>query len=426
VIDVKSNDSDPDGDTTTIIIISNATNGNATTDGATATYTPNAGFSGVDAFTYALLDPSAAQSNTATVTVTVNPNLCTSPNPRADLTGTLISDNMGMVTNGSSVCAYEIGMASYRKFDEVIDHQIIYDYTDPTVMIEPGQTIQLQVAVPDCAAQVDLFWGPVLLSLNGQRYGQRLLDAHMIGGTDYCTETDPYQRPDPQQTGQPAAVVALDPVAAPPLAPCTVEDNRAGSIFRVQIVGAGICSSEAICRVVAENGVMYHPGAVGDQSVVDQGVIHAVDVFGVDPSVTGAIQVCLQGTGGVIYLDANLSPRVPEWMPTTQQNGYTCAVIPHAGMVVLTQNNGYIGAAPDAISNTSSQTLPFGTCRVTTTNMVNLREEPSTSGAFITLLPYNLTLDATERSGSWIRVVYLDGQGWVHSDYLIEHGVCGG
>jgi hypothetical protein len=78
VIDVKSNDSDPDGDTTTIIIISNATNGNATTDGATATYTPNAGFSGVDAFTYALQDPSAAQSNTATVTVTVNPNLCTS------------------------------------------------------------------------------------------------------------------------------------------------------------------------------------------------------------------------------------------------------------------------------------------------------------------------------------------------------------
>jgi hypothetical protein len=134
----------------------------------------------------------------------------------------------------------------------------------------------------------------------------------------------------------------------------------------------------------------------------------------------------LQGAGGVIYLDANLSPRVPEWMPTTPQNGYTCVVIPHAGMVVLTQNNGYVGAAPDAISDVSSQTLPLGTCRVTTTNMVNLREEPSTSGAFITLLPYNLTLDATERSGSWIRVVYLDGQGWVHSDYLIEHGDCGG
>jgi hypothetical protein len=55
-----------------------------------------------------------------------------------------------------------------------------------TAIILPGQTLELTVAVPDCTAQIDLFYGPLLLSLDGQRYGERLLASRWIVGSGYC------------------------------------------------------------------------------------------------------------------------------------------------------------------------------------------------------------------------------------------------
>ncbi|HEY0735145.1 MAG TPA: hypothetical protein VGD69_09595, partial [Herpetosiphonaceae bacterium] len=91
-------------------------------------------------------------------------------------------------------------MASYRKFDEVIDNQQIFDWA--TAKVQPGQTIYLQVQLPDCATQVDLFYGPVLMSLNGQRYGTRLLEARHLGGTNYCAKT-PTATPTKTATAKP-------------------------------------------------------------------------------------------------------------------------------------------------------------------------------------------------------------------------------
>ncbi len=55
----------------------------------------------------------------------------------------------------------------------------------------PGQTLDLSVDVPDCAAQIDLFYGPLLLSLDGQRYGERLLASHVANGAHYCLPGTP-------------------------------------------------------------------------------------------------------------------------------------------------------------------------------------------------------------------------------------------
>ncbi|MDP9313509.1 MAG: hypothetical protein M3R24_21935 [Chloroflexota bacterium] len=130
----------------------------------------------------ALAAPTAsAQRQTTTSTAAA---ACT-PNPEADLSGSLSADGMsGTVRNTSATCAYQVGIAAYRMFDNVIDNQELYDHKVAT--IAPGATIRFSVSLPNCKVQVDLFYGNVLLSLKGQRYGDRLLSAKIMG-TTYCT-----------------------------------------------------------------------------------------------------------------------------------------------------------------------------------------------------------------------------------------------
>ncbi|NWF71076.1 MAG: tandem-95 repeat protein, partial [Chloroflexi bacterium] len=70
---VLANDSDPDGDTLTAVLMSGPTNGTlALNPDGTFTYTPNADFNGSDSFTYKAND-GTDDSNIATVDITVNP-----------------------------------------------------------------------------------------------------------------------------------------------------------------------------------------------------------------------------------------------------------------------------------------------------------------------------------------------------------------
>lgn len=82
-------------------------------------------------------------------------------------------------------CTYLVGLASYGKFDEVIDNQILTAWDWPRY-VGPNETIFLRVPVPECAQQIDLFYGDILWSLDGQRYGNRLLDWHHVLGNQYC------------------------------------------------------------------------------------------------------------------------------------------------------------------------------------------------------------------------------------------------
>ncbi len=76
VIDVLTNDSDPDGNLvpSSVTVTGGPSNGGTSVNVTTGavTYTPDLGFVGVDIFTYTVEDDSGAVSNTATVTVTVN------------------------------------------------------------------------------------------------------------------------------------------------------------------------------------------------------------------------------------------------------------------------------------------------------------------------------------------------------------------
>lgn len=110
---------------------------------------------------------------------------------RKDLEGIILDPAgraiTGTITNTSGrTCDYLIGMASYKKFDELIDNQEIFDWENVTISLAPGQSHSFTIDLPDCATQVDLFYGPVLPSLKGVRYGARLLQAVHLGGKNYC------------------------------------------------------------------------------------------------------------------------------------------------------------------------------------------------------------------------------------------------
>ncbi len=144
---------------------------------------------------------------------TATPGNGCSETPQAGDLRARITDHAGsttaLFTNRSASCSYQIGLATYKKVDENIDHQQLYDNTAAT--IAPNSTLELSVSNPPCAYQADAFWGVVISSFaGGQRYGQRRL-ADSDGGTDYCGTVQPSATPSPTDT----------PLATPTLVPPT-------------------------------------------------------------------------------------------------------------------------------------------------------------------------------------------------------------
>ncbi len=201
---------------------------------------------------------------------------------------------------------------------------------------------------------------------------------------------------------------------------CLTMSGSPISIVRI----SGGANPSTYCNTLNENGVyLAPPASLGYQEIIDRGVLQAVDVF--DPlPFTGPVQVCLQGLGELIYMNASAMPRVPESLPAFAQGSYTCAVINAPGTVVLVN-----GAAPAPVvqqvnAPSTSVVRALSDCRVTTNNMLNLRSEPNPSGAILDVVPYNLTLQAIEATQGWYRVIYLDMNGWLSADFVTTAGTC--
>ncbi|MGK7894199.1 MAG: Ig-like domain-containing protein [Xenococcus sp. (in: cyanobacteria)] len=67
---VIGSDTDPEGDTLTIVSVTNPSHGNISFDGQEVTYTPNSGYLGPDSFTYTISDDNG-DTDEATVSITV-------------------------------------------------------------------------------------------------------------------------------------------------------------------------------------------------------------------------------------------------------------------------------------------------------------------------------------------------------------------
>ncbi|NWG15462.1 MAG: SH3 domain-containing protein [Chloroflexi bacterium] len=231
-------------------------------------------------------------------------------------------------------------------------------------------------------------------------------------------------------SGPVAAPTAAGFPPPPPLPLCADIGGTTNAIVRASVPADTVPRGSVFCRVIAENTVYIEdPAEVGNAAVFSLGVIQAVDVFGLSregrpvvPFQQG-VTVCLLGNSGMIFLDAATAPRVPQWLATSFQGGYTCGVIFSSGTVVLV-------ATPSPVVADVSVSAPvqeLAGCRVTTTaGSLRLRKEANTGSPIIALLGFNETFDATARQGIWFRINAAGATGWVNGGFLNLSGNCGG
>lgn len=194
-------------------------------------------------------------------------------------------------------------------------------------------------------------------------------------------------------------------------------------------VRVGTITGSVFCRIIVQDDqVITSLAEIGIQSVIDLGVVQAVDLFGLLPDGSPVVpfvapmRVCLRGTGDAIYLTAATSARTPVYLPVLSDSpaNYACANIPESGTVVLVRTR--TGAAP-APANPSGAALTG--CAVTTTNPLNLRSAPDTNSSVLAIIPYSTRLTAHERLAGWYRVSYGGQLGYVSAEFVTPSGSCG-
>lgn len=139
-------------------------------------------YSGLDDGEYTLhienYDGNTAQKS---FTVDCDPVVC-EPNPGEDLDLIDFDATAGTATikNNSELCSYDVGIASYKGFELAndttlkIDSQELFD--DASARLQPKDEKTLDIDVPDCSYQIDVFYGDLITDFSGgDRYGDRKL-----------------------------------------------------------------------------------------------------------------------------------------------------------------------------------------------------------------------------------------------------------
>ncbi len=215
-------------------------------------------------------------------------------------------------------------------------------------------------------------------------------------------------------------ITLVIPTPAPVLN-CRAISAGSEGMFTADVPDNTVSGGDVFCRIIARDGnYITAPAEVGIQSIVDLGVYQAVDVFGMRASGTPVVpfafpvRICLHGEGQLFFINAADANRTVQILNAFVQVGYTCGDLPNSGTLVLV-----LGAAPaSATGSLPGSTIITGDCQATTLAMLNLRQAPDLSAAVIEVIPYNLTLQVTERTTDWVRVIYEDGQGWLNARYV--------
>ena len=152
---------------------------------------------------------------------------------------------------------------------------------------------------------------------------------------------------------------------------------------------------------------------VGNEQVIAAGYISAVDVWSY---IGDGLEVCFEGSGEIILLDAATAPRSLVSLSAYASRGLTCAWVDRAGTVVL-------------ISPQSARALGLSEARAvqdcTVTTQFNLNFRASPGGAIMTVVGSQLTLTATERTGDWFQVDNNGIIGWISAPHVTTTGTCG-
>ena len=167
---------------------------------------------------------------------------------------------------------------------------------------------------------------------------------------------------------------------------------------------------------------------VGIPSIVEAGIIDAVDVWG---DVRQA-RVCFShASGSLVFLDAATSPRSILSLETEILDGMICASINRPGSVVLLHEPDIqtVGAiepvmvTDESVDLSNFEITMLQDCRITTNYILNLRDAPA-GNTVLAWVPYLETMTATARTSDWFRVVWRDIDGWFYARMVSTSGVC--
>ena len=143
----------------------------------------------------------------------------------------------------------------------------------------------------------------------------------------------------------------VDNLPPPPATP-HCEDLNFIADGMVRAITSDEIDYAVFCRVLYANGApmqwlggnLYNAGSIGHQGVLDLGVVQAVDVY--SPvgltEFEGGVEICLKGTGSLIFMAASGAPRVPVLVGSHEIDdfpGFTCATLFEPGTLVLVRNS---------------------------------------------------------------------------------------
>jgi hypothetical protein len=172
-----------------------------------------------------------------------------------------------------------------------------------------------------------------------------------LGSYELDTVTTP-ATPTPTSpfTATPTLAVPVATLPPPPDTPrCEDLNFVADGVVRASVSDA--LDYAVYCRVLYANsapvqwlgGDLYNAGSIGHQGVIDLGVVQAVDVYSPVGMTTfdGGVEICLKGTGTLIFMAASGAPRVPEVVGSRAIDdfpGFTCVTLFEPGTLVLVRN----------------------------------------------------------------------------------------
>ncbi len=205
----------------------------------------------------------------------------------------------------------------------------------------------------------------------------------------------------------------------PPAQTCFWSKFHAGSPIRI---GPGVFKDQIFCRTLVEKGdyiwwygsAITGAGNVGDRTVLDFGIDHAVDIqSGLDYWENGVV-MCLRGRGRLLFSQRELVDGQRVWtdLPRYRVNewpGYACTTLFYPGLMVMTTEQ--MPALPPPPK-------PVENCTVTTLYRVNLRRDPNTSSDVLQTVPPQTQLQPIGRAGNWYLVPPPDGGDSVWVAYL--------
>jgi hypothetical protein len=133
-----------------------------------------------------------ATSVSARVNPCNNPSLsCVDAVKNNCLTGSISGGN-AQVTNNAAA-SYNVGLAIYKVFDKddhtQLEHQVLFD--SDTGSVNKNSKLNLNVDLPGCQYQIDLFCGAVIEKFDqakGIIYGERKLDYYHKTTGSFCTQ----------------------------------------------------------------------------------------------------------------------------------------------------------------------------------------------------------------------------------------------